>query len=166
MDDTTKFLLTLAAGALGGAVVAGIFAMINAGIAHKRESEQWRRAQKHEHDIWTREKKYEAYKLFFYEISRILDWTQDVMNTGRTDSLSTREEAEGIWRMSAAVNLHLPEALAPDFALVANYLADLAQWGRNSMNGVHDPDRYHRLHEENKAALDGLTEAMRADLTI
>lgn len=37
MDETTKFFLTLAAGALGGAVIAGVFAVINARIAHSRE---------------------------------------------------------------------------------------------------------------------------------
>lgn len=119
-----------------------------------------------EHNKWKRERKYDAYMLFFYELSRIFDWTSDVMHFGRTDSTTTREEAEGIWRMSAAVNMHLPEKLDADFEIVMTYLGDLTQWARNTLGGILNPDQFHELHSANKEVLDRLTEAMKKDLKI
>lgn len=95
-----------------------------------------------------------------------MDWTQDVINTGRTDSQTNREEAEGLWRMSAAVNMHLPEELAEDFGVVITFMSDLSQWGKNTIAGIRDPARYHELHADNSEALNKLAGAMRADLKI
>jgi hypothetical protein len=48
MDENLKFVFTLGAGALGGAIVAGMFAMVGAWIANKREHKQWLRDSKQE----------------------------------------------------------------------------------------------------------------------
>lgn len=53
MDDNLRFALTLGAGAAGGAVIAGLFAVAGAWIADKREHKQWLRD--------TRLKAYETY---------------------------------------------------------------------------------------------------------
>lgn len=95
-----------------------------------------------------------------------MDWTQDVINTGQTDSQTNREEAEGLWRMSAAVNMLLPEALAEDFGVVMTFMSDLSQWGRNTLAGIRDLGRYHELHAEYGDALNKLEGAMRADLRV
>lgn len=167
MDDNTKFLLTLAAGALGGAVVAGIFAMINGHVTHKREQRQWLRNDNQEHEKWKRERKYEAYQLIFYEISRILMWTQEVMQTGTTDSTTNRDEAESIWRFAAAVNMHLPEELGPDFAIVNKFLSDLSVWGRAAVAGTPNPERYQEIHStENQDALNRVKAGLLRDLKL
>lgn len=41
MDENLKFALTLLAGAAGGGIIAGIFAMVGAWIANKREHKRW-----------------------------------------------------------------------------------------------------------------------------
>jgi hypothetical protein len=46
MDENLKFALTLGAGAVGGAFVAGLFAFIGAWIADKREHKQWLRNER------------------------------------------------------------------------------------------------------------------------
>ena len=48
MDENLRFVLTLGAGALGGAIVAGVFAMVGAWIANRREHKQWLRDSKQE----------------------------------------------------------------------------------------------------------------------
>ncbi|MET3952982.1 hypothetical protein [Arthrobacter sp. UYEF36] len=46
MDENLKFALTLVAGAAGGALVAGLFAVAGAWIANKREHRQWLRNER------------------------------------------------------------------------------------------------------------------------
>jgi uncharacterized membrane protein YfbV (UPF0208 family) len=144
---------------LNAAVVGVLLTLLLTAVGYWIKSSQ-------EHEKWKRERKYEAYMLFFYEISRTMDWTSEVMTGGTTASVNTRDESEGIWRMSAAVNMHLPEKLVEDFRQINKFLGDLSQWGRNTMSGVRDPARYDELHSENKEALDRLTEAMKKDLKV
>lgn len=46
MDQDLKFLLTLIAGAVGGAFIAGVFALVGAWVANKREHRQWLRNER------------------------------------------------------------------------------------------------------------------------
>lgn len=116
-----------------------------------------------EHTQWKRERKYEAYMLFFYEISRVFDWTNDIRSNGHTDSSTTREEAEGVWLMSAGINMHLPQKLESDFLAVNTFLGKLTTWGKSLLP---DPEEYDQLFREYKPTLDRLQESMRDDLKI
>lgn len=46
MDENLKFGFTLAAGAVGGAVIAGVFALVGAWVANIREHRQWLRNER------------------------------------------------------------------------------------------------------------------------
>jgi hypothetical protein len=46
MDDTTKFVLTLAGGAVGGAVITGIFVLVKIWLDKSTEHTQWRRNER------------------------------------------------------------------------------------------------------------------------
>lgn len=46
MDEHLKFALTLIGGAIGGAFIAGILAVVGAWVADKREHRQWLRDER------------------------------------------------------------------------------------------------------------------------
>lgn len=122
-----------------------------------------RHQARQEHEKWKRERKYEAYMLFFYEVSRVLDWTNDVRHQGSTTTEITKDVVQGVWHMSAGINMHLPKKLEHDFDEVNRFLGKLTTWG----NGLlPNPDSHAQLLGEYKPVLDRLQEAMREDLKI
>lgn len=140
---------------IGGAVTLSV-SLIGVVVGARAQARQ-------EHKKWKRERKYEAYMLFFYEISRVLDFTRDVRTDGSTASINTREETEGLWRMSAGMNMHLPERLRSPFGQVNQFLGDLVAWTRDSQR---DPAVYDQLVEDRMPEIDKLTEALIKDLKI
>lgn len=63
MDESAKVLLGIAGGAVGGAVIAGLFGVVGAWIASRRE-----------HSKWLREEKLRAYTDFLLAVEEFL-WT-------------------------------------------------------------------------------------------
>jgi hypothetical protein len=71
MDENLKLVLTLAAGAAGGAIIAGLFAVVGAWIADKREHKQWLRD--------TRLKAFESY------LAKTQPWSHETWKSSDID---------------------------------------------------------------------------------
>jgi hypothetical protein len=96
MDENLKFVLTITAGAVGGAFIAGIFALVGAWVANKREHRQW-----------LRNERLKAYETYFVETR---PWTVERWTSSEID---WSKEAQ-----SAKLKLQL---VAPKDVLVASY---------------------------------------------
>lgn len=148
MDENLKFVLTLA----GGAVVAGLFGLLGAWIADKREHKQWLR--NHKVDVYT---------AYLKQVRLLAIHLDDVM-TLRSEAMAPLREAN-LNVSTTAIRIAAPEKVGSASNRVSRAVRNMTD-ASNVGGTAEEMAAYEKARKGFWRELDALENLMREDLKI